>query len=332
MKQSTAIFWASTIGAVFSLPAQAVGFARVPPSPNQTFDIGIWYPADEPVPSTPNTPFGQALAIDTEPVGRDLPLVIISHGNGGWMGGHADTALALAEAGYVVAALTHSDDNFENKDVSPSVWVVSRPHEVVSSIAYMLERWSGAEHISRERIGVFGFSAGGYTALVTAGGVPDFQKAMQHCERRPTEFTCDIGLIQDIASSGLKSNSRDFASEPRIKAISIAAPGFGFAFDSASLKAIKIPAQIWSGSLDMRVPHDTNGRLIADALGGETDVEIVEGAGHFSFLQPCRSELESANPRIWKMICVDETAFDRAAFHEHLNVRVVEFFDKVLAQ
>ncbi len=82
----------------------------------------------------------------------------------------------------------------------------------------------------------------------------------------------------------------------------------------------------------MRVPHDTNGRLIADALSGETDVEIVEGAGHFSFLQPCRSELESENPRIWKKICVDEVAFDRAAFHKYLNVRVVEFFDKVFVQ
>ncbi|MFK7859981.1 MAG: alpha/beta hydrolase family protein [Granulosicoccus sp.] len=330
MKKTIAIFCSLIIGSINSVPAQAVGFARVPPSPNKIFDMGIWYPTDQPVPSTPNTPFGQALSIDVKPVGSDLPLIIISHGNAGWMGGHADTALALAEAGYVVAALTHSDDNFENEDVNPSVWVVSRPQEVISSIAYLLERWSGAEHISRKRIGVFGFSAGGYTALVAAGGVPNFQKAMQHCEREPTEFVCDIGLIQEIASSGLKSTSRSFASDPRIKAISIAAPGFGFAFDSESVQAVKIPVQIWSGSLDMRVPHGTNGRLVANALNGETDVEIVEGAGHFSFLQPCKPGLESENQSIWEMICVDDVAFDRAAFHKYLNARVIEFFDTML--
>ncbi len=304
----------------------------MPASPNQPLEIGIWYPADEAVSPIPNTPFGQALALDAEPVGRDRPLIIISHGNSGWMGGHAGTALALAEAGYVVAALTHADDNYENESVSPSVWAVSRPDEVVASIAYMLERWPGADHISRERIGVFGFSAGGYTALVTAGGAPDFQQAMQHCEDEPIEFTCEIGLIEDIASTDVKFTSRDPASEPQVKAISIAAPGFGFAFDGKSLEAISIPVQIWSGSLDSRVPHDSNGRLLADALNSETDVEFVEGAGHFSFLQPCDPKLESENPRIWNMICVDEGDFDRVAFHEEFNAKVVKFFDKALTQ
>ena len=119
MKKYAAIVLSLIIALVISVPAQAVGFARVPPSQDQKFDMGVWYPTEQIAPSTANTPFGQALAIDAQPAGTELPLVIISHGNGGWMGGHADTALALAEAGYVVAALTHSDDNFENEDADP---------------------------------------------------------------------------------------------------------------------------------------------------------------------------------------------------------------------
>lgn len=331
MKKHAAIVLSLIVASVISAPVQAVGFTRVPPSQDQKFDMGIWYPTEQAAPSTANTPFGQALAIDAEPAGSELPLIIISHGNAGWMGGHADTALALAEAGYVVAALTHSDDNFENEDADPSAWVVSRPREVVSSIAYLLERWSGARQVSAERIGVFGFSAGGYTALVSAGGVPDFRNAMQHCETDPTEFVCDIGLVQQIVSSEPKSILDNPVSEPRIKAISIAAPGFGFSFDSESLQAVDIPVQIWSGSLDRRVPHETNGRVIANALNGDKDVEIVEGAGHFAFLQPCKPGLESENTRIWEMICVDEGAFDRAAFHRYLNAGVIAFFDRVLS-
>ena len=40
--------------------------------------------------------------------GAGLPLVVMSHGNGGVFDGHLDTASALAEAGFVVAAPTHT--------------------------------------------------------------------------------------------------------------------------------------------------------------------------------------------------------------------------------
>ena len=40
-----------------------------------------------------------------------LPLVVFSHGTAGWFGGHHDTAAALADAGFVVAAINHSGDN-----------------------------------------------------------------------------------------------------------------------------------------------------------------------------------------------------------------------------
>ena len=310
------------------MPARAVGFSRVLPTTEQPVEIGIWYPSEAPVPSASNTPFGQALAIDAEPIGQDLPLIILSHGNGGWMGGHADTALALVEAGYIAAAITHSDDNFKNKDGIPSKWMVSRPQEVVSSIDYLLEHWPGNGHVSRERIGVFGFSAGGYTALVAAGGVPDFDRAIQYCEKEPTEYTCKIGVVEKMASSSPGTNRPQFASDPRIKAISIAAPGFGFAFDIKALESVSVPVQVWSGALDESVPHASNGKLIADALRGETVVEIVEDAGHFAFLKPCNHDLESTKPRI----CVDALGFDRVAFHKVFNAGIVKFFDKALAR
>jgi predicted dienelactone hydrolase len=332
MKYLNALIYTLAITAWLSIQVHAAGFTRIAPSADQLYDLGIWYPTDVRAPSEPNSPFGQALAIDAQIVGDDLPLIVISHGNAGWMGGHADTALALAEAGFVVAALTHSDDNYENENVSPSVWVVSRPREVASSITYMLERWTYAARLSAEKIGVFGFSAGGFTALVAAGGVPDFKKAKQHCDKVPTEFVCELGLVDEVHAADLKTISHALASDTHIKALSIAAPGFGFAFTGESLNSLDIPVQIWSGSLDQRVPHDTNGGLIADELVSTPDIEIVEGAGHFSFLQPCRPELESNNPRIWQMICVDADTFDRAEFHHHLNNRVAEFFDQALNQ
>jgi predicted dienelactone hydrolase len=52
------------------------------------------------------------VARDAPIAGRDLPLVVISHGNGGGPQSHADLAMALANAGYVVAAIMHPGDNY----------------------------------------------------------------------------------------------------------------------------------------------------------------------------------------------------------------------------
>ena len=44
-----------------------------------------------------------------------FPLIIISHGRAGWFGGHHDTAAALADAGFVVAAINHPGDTSTDK-------------------------------------------------------------------------------------------------------------------------------------------------------------------------------------------------------------------------
>ena len=57
--------------------------------------------------------------------GRALPFVVISHGTGSSFLGHYDTAIALAGAGYVVAAVTHTGDNYT--DQSRSVFILDCP-------------------------------------------------------------------------------------------------------------------------------------------------------------------------------------------------------------
>ncbi|ASJ71230.1 hypothetical protein IMCC3135_05590 [Granulosicoccus antarcticus IMCC3135] len=293
-------------------------------------DIGIWYPSEGAVPASPNTPFGQALAIGAEPAGSALPVVILSHGNGGWMGSHADTALALADAGYVAIGLTHSDDNSKNENVAPSVWMFSRPRELIASIDEVQQHWPDARHMSEDQIGVFGFSAGGYTALVAAGAVPDIDLAVQHCKVQPLEYLCVIGVVDELADNLQSGALTEFAGDSRIKAVSVAAPAFGFTFNAKSLQAVTVPVQIWSGALDERVPHDSNGGVISSALPGLNEVEIVAGAGHFSYLTPCDPAMQAANAGLWERICVDATGFDRLAFHDTFNARVVEFFDKAM--
>jgi hypothetical protein len=94
--------------------AANVGFETIqvsngtePPLPG-----GTWYPTA--APATEHS-FGfstQTVAVGAPISGHDLPLVVLSHGGGSSYEAHYDTALALAHAGFVAAAIDHAGDTF----------------------------------------------------------------------------------------------------------------------------------------------------------------------------------------------------------------------------
>lgn len=121
--------------------------------------------------------------------GRNLPLVVMSHGNGGSFASHVDTAFALAEAGFVVAALTHTGDNY--RDSSGATDLAARTRHLAAVIGHVGERWN-PEAVNPERIGAFGFSSGGFTVLAAAGGTPDLTRITAHCAAHPAFYACRL--------------------------------------------------------------------------------------------------------------------------------------------
>ena len=113
------------------------------------------------------------VARDAPVEGTGLPLVVISHGHGGSYAGHLDTATALANAGFVVAALTHNGDSWRDQSRPTAIW--ERPRQLKLLTDYMLGAWSDHERLDANRVGAFGFSAGGFTVLAAAGGEPDLR-------------------------------------------------------------------------------------------------------------------------------------------------------------
>jgi predicted dienelactone hydrolase len=318
------------LGIMFALivkDARAAGFQHimVPDPVDKPLSVGIWYPSKSPVHESPDSPLGQLLAVGGDVSGKQLPLIVISHGNGGIFTSHADTALALAEAGFVVAAVTHTGDNADDDSSPASRWMLDRPRHVHLLIDYMLAKWPAHARIDATRIGVFGFSAGGYTALVLIGGIPDAKRAVAHCAANPDELVCQLGDTRDfdnpkIAAALASKGNRD----ARIGAAVIAAPGFGFAFDPDSLARVAIPVQLWAAAEDRNVPYTSNTVIIRASLGTPPDFHDIAGAGHYSFLPACPARL-AALP-IGAKICTDSPGFDRVAFHQEFNKDVVDFF------
>src|SRR5262249_8570984 len=83
--------------------------------------------------------FGLTGVKDCPVSGPKRPLIIFSHGRGGWFGGHHGTAEALADAGFIVAAINHPGDtaNDSSRRNTLSVWA-SRPADMVRLLDFML--------------------------------------------------------------------------------------------------------------------------------------------------------------------------------------------------
>src|SRR5262249_34288770 len=106
---------------LFSLPpAGAAGFqyGTAPDPDDQPLELAIWYPSDDKISTQPLGLFTQEVVYYGMVKGDRLPLVVISHGTGGSAAEHYDTALALADAGFVVAALAHTGDNYKDRKYS----------------------------------------------------------------------------------------------------------------------------------------------------------------------------------------------------------------------
>lgn len=253
--------------------------------------------------------------------GTGLPLIVISHGGRGWFGGHHDTAAALADAGYVVAAITHNNEYGRS-------WRTDRPAEIKHLIDYMLDNWPDRERIDRNRIGFFGFSRGAYTGLVLIGGTPDFRRFATHCRTVPEDPVCRPLPSTNVPAGGSVADppTAPFTRDPRIKAAVIAAP-LGIVFSPEGLGDVSVPVQLWRPEHDELLIHPYNAEAVYEGLNKAPDYRVVPNAGHFVILAPCTA----VQARVAPKLCIDRAGFDRRAFHKMLNAEIVSFFRQHLA-
>jgi predicted dienelactone hydrolase len=303
-------------------PALAVGFEQVmvPDTDGAPLEAGIWYPSGAPASPQPLGLYQQAVAAGGAVAGRGLPLIVMSHGTGGSFEGHYDTALALAEAGFVVAAATHTGDNY--RDQSQVGRLDNRPRHIKVLIDYMLTSWPHRDVVDPLRIGMFGFSAGGFTALVAIGGTPDLTTVAPYCAAHPDEWTCRMLKERNVKVSAAPATMPNWVHDLRIAAAVIAAPAVGYAFSPEGLSGIKVPIQLWRGDSDEILPHPNYAQAVYDRLPAKPEYLVVPNAGHFAFLAPCTPALVGIAPDI----CRDPAGFDRTAFHREFNPAVVAFF------
>lgn len=302
-----------------------VGFSMVQAAdaPGEDLKVGIWYPTTAPASDHDIGLYTQTVAANAAVSGHRHPLIVMSHGNGGSLEGHYDTALALARAGFIVAAMTHTGDNY--RDQSKATQLVDRPRAVRAVIDHMLKEWPGRAAIDPARIGVFGFSSGGFTMLVAAGGIPDLSRVGPYCAGHQNTYVCTLLRAHPVADRSLIP-AEAWIADRRIKSAVIAAPTLGFAFTRAGLANVRVPVQLWRAGDDHILPSPDYVEAVRDRLPRKPEYHVVARADHFDFLAPCSEALAHVAP----MICEEHGGFDRVAFHRTFNREIVRFFTGTL--
>ncbi len=308
-----------------------------------TVRVTVWYPAADAVEERidlgpPGHPIflvgavaqGAAFADD-----KPRPVILFSHGFGGaarmmgWFG------TALARAGYVVIAVDHPGNNGVDKMTIPgAVMPWDRAQDLAAALAAVKADPVIGPHLDLTRLGVAGFSAGGYTSLVSLGARVDLNRFLAFCQKNPADGVCapqkEFPISRDqmratLASPALAAEAGragDDHTIPGVRAAFVMAPAIIQALDPASLAAIKAPVAIILGDADPVAPPATNGLVAARDIPG-AELKVRPGVGHYDFLSTCTPFGHAHVP-----VCSAKVSQDHT--HEAAIDMAVAFFDRAL--
>ncbi|WP_273233330.1 MULTISPECIES: alpha/beta hydrolase family protein [Pseudomonas] len=259
---------------------------------------------------------------DTPPAPGRFPLIVLSHGNGGSPLAHHDLATALAHRGFIVLAVQHPGDNVDDQSrIGRFSNLYGRPMQLSAAIDAVGQDKLLGDEVDSRQVGVIGYSAGGESALILAGGHPELQHLRQYCEKQPD----DAEACERAASLAIDDDVVEAAPDSRVRSLLLLAP-LGLMFGRQDLADVQVPVLLYAGAEDHLLLPAENAAALARRLPGPADYRVVPGAGHFVFMAPCSAEMREAAPQL----CDDGEGVDRMAVHDSLNSEAVRFFSQTL--
>ena len=230
---------------------------------------------------------------------------MISHGSRDWVMTNVQLASQLARAGFVVAIPEHRGDNWrEIGDSGPESWK-RRPAEISRAIDAVSRDARFGPLVNTDRVGVYGMSAGGLTALLLAGADWSVAALLRHCAahvaddaglclfgRPSTEADAQrIGIYTGPLPPGaeeLQAGAR--TRDPRIAAAAAGVP-VGAIVTPESLAAIRIPVGIVEAQADRMLNPAYHSAPVLRLCGACERLDSIPGASHLDLLSPWPAEI-----------------------------------------
>jgi predicted dienelactone hydrolase len=305
--------------------------------------VALYYPTLATPRSIPMGPFAPNVAIGGKPVDKVKALILLSHGNSGTELGHTSLAQALARNGYLVAALRHPGDNWQDRSLlekSPERYFDERPRQASRVIDAILADPAWKARIATDSqgplVGALGHSAGGYTVLALAGAMPDLTRMRKHCQAEASEdpIFCGMGRagaaqspvqpVQPVPSVPPSALDASSLKDARVRAVVAMSPT-GVLLTAESLATVRAATLIYVAELDRFLVPRFHADWVAKNLPAANLIR-VPNAWHFAFLDTPSMSLTSPDGDV----AANPPGFDRDAFLKQLAVEVIAFFDQTL--
>lgn len=301
----------------------------------------VYYPSTGEAKPLQRGPFTFEMAHDGPPARGNGRLIVISHGSGGSPWVHANLARTLVADGFVVAMPQHRGDNFKDHSApGPESWK-QRPAEVSRTIDVVSQDARFKPLLAVDKVGMYGMSAGGHTALSLAGGRWSPARFTQHCEAHIAEdFAACVGLATQLRGNFLdgakttialwviRSRFKDATwqthTDGRIAAIVAAVP-YAADFDMASLATPRVPLALVTARHDKwLLPRFHSDAVLGSCATCERLADFATG-GHGALLSPLPPGLSGVVGDLLN----DPPGFDRAET-PGVDRKVSAFFRKRL--
>jgi len=297
----------------------------------------MWYPTRDSIKKN-NTGFSPFVRMETVKDGKiadkKYPLIIISHGTGGGRLTLEWLADILVQNGFMVAAVDHWGNTYDNKIAIDFVTPWERPQDISFVLTGLLKDPKFGPEIDQDRVGAAGFSIGGYTVIGLAGGMLNYETLKKYTftpkgqqEINIPEFPGLMNIIKNGEADESFNKSPQHLKDKRIKAFFAICPAIGQGFvDKSQFNEINKPVYIVEVESDSVTPYKTNAEHYHDLIPASKYLLIKGKANHYVFLNEANESMKKQAPFIF----VDDPSVDRHAIHQQVGELAASFFKEKL--
>ena len=317
----------------------AVGLVELP-SVSTSGPVTVFYPTVAKPAVEHRGTFRLEVALNAPALPGNGRLIVISHGSPASPWVYFDLTRTLVAAGFTVAFPEHYADNSkDDSEPGPPSWK-RRPVEVSRAIDRVSAEPQFGENLDFTRVGMYGMSAGGHTALSLAGGRWSPARLRTHCQENIVDdFHACAGLATSLTGGPLDKvklaavrliNDRKFDDptwyEHRDERITAIVSGVPFAadFDPDSFGRLNASLAIITARLDRwLVPRFHSDAVLERCPSCEHLIDLPTG-GHGALLSPLPADL----PDLLATLIGDPPEFDRRVEVPKLNEAITAWFER----
>lgn len=319
------------------------------PTRSRTITLEVWYPS-----TSPDAPLTYSAVIGATPVeiagqaSRNapaqpgpFPLVVASHGQPGTRFQFAYLSEHLASHGLVVANLDHPGSTYPE---------LTQPNYITSIVDRPLDLLWALEELPRQltqvdgsRVGLMGYSYGGYSVMNAAGGGLDLAALQAYCQQTGGDGPCFA--LPYFAPLEAARGRLQATGDPRIKAVLALAPYGAPWLGADSLAQFTTPLMVAAGDQDDVATYQRDAVAYFEQAGSAHKYLLtLAGARHNPFVEcpPMVRVSPTDYDRCWEPVWDQERSHDvimhfATAFfgqwlqgnqHHHLNANLEGFLPR----